>query len=84
MGLDMMTKDQPEARKNILHALDQLREVFKVRPNLLSVTQFVDVKISEIVSIYTPAPAEEQKKVFDIIKTISPINANKLQGFATK
>ena len=80
----MMTKDQPTARKNIIQALNFLLEVHKVRPNVLSVTQFVDVKISEIVSIFTPAPAEEQKQVYQILKEVSPINATKLKGFATQ
>ena len=84
MGLDMMTKDQPQARKNIIAALQALQQVHKTKPNLLSVQQFVDVKITEIVSIFTPAPADEQKQVYDIIKEISPINVSKLKDFATK
>lgn len=84
MGLDMMTKDQPQARQNILAALDALRQVHKARSNLLSVQQFMDVKISEIVSIFTPAPAEEQKQVYDIVKEVSPINVTKLKDFAQK
>lgn len=84
MGLDMMTKDQPQARQNIIAALQALQQVHKSRANLLSVQQFVDVKISEIVSIFTPAPAEEQKQVYDIIKEVSPINATKLKNFAQK
>ena len=84
MGLDMMTKDQPQARQNIIAALQALHQVHKTRPNVLSVQQFIDVKITELVSIFTPAPADEQKQVYDIIKEISPINAAKLKGFATK
>ncbi len=84
MGLDMMTKDQPQARRNIIAALEALQQVHKAKPNLLSVQQFVDVKITELVSIFTPAPADEQKQVYDIIKEISPINTSKLKDFATK
>ena len=84
LGLDMMTKDQPQARQNIIAALQTLQQVHKTKPNLLSVQQFVDVKISEIVSIFTPAPADEQKTVYNIIKEISPINVVKLKDFATK
>jgi len=84
MGLDMMTKDQPQARKNIIGALQMLQQVHRARSGLLSVQQFVDVKMSEIVSIFTPAPADEQKQVYDVIKEVSPINAAKLKGFATK
>ena len=84
MGLDMMTKDQPQARQAIIAALRDLQKVNKTRTNLLAVTQFVDVKIQEIVSIFTPAPAQEQKEVYDIIKEVSPINVVKLKDFNTK
>lgn len=84
MGLDMMTKDQPQARQAIIAALRNMQQVYKARSGLLSLTQFVDVKIQEIVSIFTPAPPQEQKEVYDIIKEISPINAVKLKDFNTK
>lgn len=83
MGLDMMTKDQPQARRNIITALETLQTVNKTRSNLLSVQQFMDVKASELKSIFTPAPAEEQQQVYKIVKEVSPINATKL-GFGGK
>ncbi len=84
LGLDMMTKDQPQARQNIIQALKYLQQVHKKRANLLSVNQFVDVNISEIVSIFTPAPADEQKEVFMIIKEVSPISVTKLKDWNVK
>lgn len=84
LGLDMMTKDQKQARTNIIQSLKDLQEVHKTRSGLLSTQQFIDVKIAEIVSIFTPAPPEEQKEVYLIIKEISPININKLKDFNTK
>lgn len=83
-GLDMMTKDQTKARQAIVNALRDLQTVHKSRPNLLSVTQFVDVKIQELNSIFTPAPQEEKQQVYDLIKEISPINAAKIKEFNTK
>ena len=84
LGLDMMTKDQPQARQNIIQALRYLQQVHKKRTNLLSVTQFIDVKMAEIVSIFTPAPPQEQKTVYDIIKEISPINVPKMKDWNVK
>jgi hypothetical protein len=84
LGLDMMTKDQPKARQAIIQSLRDLQKVHKVNSNALALQQFVDVKIQEIVSIFTPAPAEEQKEVYNLIKDISPINVVKLKGFNTK
>lgn len=84
LGLDMMTKDQPKARQAVIESLRQLQVVNKKKNNLLSVQQFVDVKMQEIVSIFTPAPAQEQKQVYDLIKDISPINVVKLKDFNIK
>lgn len=84
LGLDMMTKDQPKARQAIIESLQNLQEVSKRRSNILSVNQFIDVKIQEINSIFTPAPQEEQQQVYDLIKEISPINAVKIKEFNHK
>ena len=46
LGLDMMTKDQPKARQAIIAALKRPAAGEQTRANLLSVQQFVDVKIS--------------------------------------
>ncbi len=84
LGLDMMTKDQPKARQAIIAALQNLQEVHKRNTSLLSLQQFVDVKIQEIVSIFTPAPDQEKKLVYNLVKDISPINVVKLKGFNVK
>lgn len=83
-GLDLMTKDQQKARAGILQALNDLLEVSKVKSNVLSVQQFLDVKIAEIVSIFTPAPQEEQQQVYMAIRTLSPINVSKLKDWNLK
>ncbi|MCR4660112.1 MAG: DUF4835 family protein [Bacteroidales bacterium] len=84
LGLDMMTKDQKQARAAIIQALKLLQEVNKTQAKLLSTQQFIDVKMAEIISIFTPAPPEEQKEVYTVIKEVSPINAVKLKDFNTK
>ncbi len=81
LGLDMMTKDQPKARQAIIQSLRDLQQVSKRNANILSLQQFIDVKIQEIVSIFTPAPAEEQQEVYNLIQEISPINVVKLKRF---
>ena len=84
LGLDLMTRDQPKARQAIIQALRGLQTAHRRNTSMLSLQQFVDVKIQEIVSIFTPAPPEEQKEVYNIIRDISPINVAKLKGFNTK
>ena len=84
MGLDMMTKDQPKARQAIIQSLNNLLAVSRKRSNLLAVQQFMDVKVQELISIFTPAPQEEKQQVYDLVKEISPINAVKMKEFNTK
>ncbi len=81
LGLDMMTKDQNEARKNIMEALRSVQKVHKIRTNLLATQIFIDVKIPEIANIFAPASDAEKKEIYNIIKEISPINLNKIKDF---
>lgn len=81
MGLDMMTKDQPKARQAILESLVELQEVNRKRNGLLAVSQFMDLKIQELVSIFTPAPEQEKRQLYDLVRDISPINVVKVRDF---
>ncbi len=81
LGLDMMTKDQAEARKNILEALRSLRKVHKVRTNLMATQIFLDVKLPEVANIFGPATDAEKKEIYNIVKEISPVNLPKIKGF---
>lgn len=83
-GLDLMTRDQKQARANILQAADLLLQLHRSHPGVLSEQQFVSVKIDELVSIFTPAPPEEQAHLVRVIKEVSPINMSKLKDFSTK
>lgn len=81
LGLDLMTKDQTAARQAIIEALRNVQSVHKTRANLISVQQFADVKVQELLSIFTPAPPAERKQVYELVRSFSPINAVKLKDF---
>lgn len=83
-GLDMMTRDQQQARDNILQAMEQLQQLHHDHPGVLSEQEFVSMKIDELVSIFTPAPPEEQARLYRVIKEVSPVNVSKLKDFNTK
>lgn len=84
LGLDMMTKDQTAARASIVSALKSLQQVHSDNRNDLLVTQFVDVKMDEIVAIFTPATEEEKRAVFEAVKAITPLNISKLKNWNIK
>ena len=81
LGLDMMTRDQKVARQNIMQALRYVKQLHQTKANLMVVTQFIDVNMSEIVQIFEPATSEEKKEIHEIIKTVRPININKVRNW---
>lgn len=83
-GLDLMTRNQEQARQNIIQALQNVQQAAKNNSGALSIQQFIDVKIQEIVSIFTPAPPAEQKQIYDLVVAISPINTVKVRAFSGK
>ena len=80
----MMTRDQEKARQNIIQSLQNIQQAAKTNPGALAIQQFVDVKIQEILSIFTPAPPAEQKQVYDLITAISPVNTVKVRALNQK
>lgn len=84
LGLDLMTRNQQQARSNIIQALEMLQEVHNARPNTPAVTQFVDVKAEELFSIFTPAPEEEKRKVLAVVKQLTPTNTAKFKDWNLK
>lgn len=83
-GLDLMTRDQQQARAHILDAMEQLQQLHHDHPGVLSEQQLVSTKIDELVSIFKPAPPEEQARLYRVVKEVSPINISKLKDFSTK
>lgn len=83
-GLDLMTRDQQQARANILQAMEALQQLHRSHPGVLSEQQFVSTKLDELVSIFKPAPPEEQARLYKVVKEVSPVNISKLKDFNTK
>ncbi len=80
LGLDMMSVNQTKARASIIEALKLVQAVTKEKQNLFAVQLFGDAKISEIISIFTPASEPEKTDVLEAIRLISPINVNKVKS----
>lgn len=81
LGLDRMTQDQDGARAKMLLALDALKQLNDAKHNILSVTTFTEMKVDELVSVFTPAPQEEKQKVYDVIYSIVPVQVSKLSAW---
>ena len=76
-GLDIMYKDQKEAKEQIKNALTTLSALYKVRPNSLLNRLFFDAKVDEITSIFTAGPRENGEPIRPLLEKIAPLHASK-------
>ncbi len=78
-GLDLMSVNQTSARAGILQGLKDIHEVYKQQSGLFAVQLFMEAKIDELISIFTPAPKEEQDVVMNIVRDVNPVSITKLE-----
>lgn len=75
-GMDIFLKDSDKARENILKALEVIDGVNKLKPSAVYTNIFFDVKGSELISIFQPAPLETRKKAHHFLLRLDPNKAN--------
>jgi len=75
LGLDILEKDQEQARKIILSSLESVQNVDKSFPNSYLIQLFCTSKSLEIVEIFKKASPDEKNKVYQIMISIDPANA---------
>ena len=65
-GLDIMNKDMDGGREAIYEALLNMKKVFEVLPNSVSLKVFFNAKNTEIISIFSRASPSLKNKVFKL------------------
>lgn len=78
LGLDNMSVSPDKGRAAITSSLDALPAVFAVQPMSVALSMFRDAKLDELVNVYSKAPAEERKKVYDLLQPIYPTEESRL------
>ncbi len=76
-GLDVMYQDPAKARQQVMDALQQVQQVYNVRPANYNVQLFFNAKSTEIANIFSEAPNEEKSRVYTIVSTIDPTELEK-------
>jgi len=76
-GLDLMSKDQKIAKKNISESILTLKTIYDSRPAAFLLRVFMDAKSDEIVDIYSDGPNFDTFKLKEDLLKISPLNAEK-------
>ncbi len=77
LGLDVMSENVEQGRREILEALEILRPVYQRRSDSYLIQLFVSAKSDEIINIFTIATPDEKRRAINIMNTIDPANAQK-------
>ncbi len=74
LGLDVMS-DKPElGRGQVANACQFLKQVYNRKADSYFLRIILTAKTDEIVKIFSDAPVQEKKKVYNILKEIDPTN----------
>ncbi len=71
-GLDMMSDDKKEAKKNIETALMKLQNIYNRRANAFLLRVFMDAKSDEIVDIFSDGPRTNTINLKEILLKVYP------------
>jgi len=71
-GLDRMSDDKKEAKKNIESALMKLQNIYSRRANAFLLRVFIDAKSDEIVDIFSDGPRVNTQNLKDMLLKVYP------------
>ncbi len=74
LGLDQMTEKLDQGRNEIANSFQLMKSVYNRKPDSYFLSIFISTKMAEIVKIFSEAPVQEKRKVYDILKEIAPTN----------
>ncbi len=71
-GLDIMSKDQPKAKKNIANAIIKLKGIYSRRPSAFLLRIFLDTKSDEIESIFKDGAKIDTRDLREMLMRVYP------------
>lgn len=80
LGLDEMSLSADKSRTRIVEGLPILKTVYKSRPSVIIINEFVETKMDEIINIYSKASSQERKDAYEILSYIVPTMQNSLSA----
>lgn len=78
-GLDEMSISPDKGRAEITSSLHYIKSLYQREPMSVGLTLFRDSKLDELVNIYSKAPENEKKEVYDILTPIYPTDRDRLE-----
>lgn len=79
-GLDQMSASVAKGRNEIVQTLNVIWEISKVSPHSFALSWFRDSKLEEFLDIFSKSPKNERKTVYDVLKSLFPMDADRLES----
>jgi hypothetical protein len=76
-GLDKLYINQAEAIQTMSDALNELKNVHKIKPSSYNMQVFFYAKSDEVVNIFKPLPMAQKQPIADLCKLLDPGNISK-------
>lgn len=72
LALDTFDKNPDQSREIILEVLKNIKKVWTIYPNAISVISFFDAKSNELVNVFSQGNLNVRREAFDILTSIDP------------
>ena len=72
LALDTFDKNPDQSREIILEVLKNIKKVWTIYPNAISVISFFDAKSNELVNVFSHGNLNLRREAFDILTSIDP------------
>jgi hypothetical protein len=72
LALDMFEKNPDQSREIILEALKNVKKVWTIYPNAISIISFFDAKSNELVNVFSDGNLNVRREAYDILTAIDP------------
>ncbi len=75
LGLDVLSTNAAETKKQITAFLNTLKQVNSTRPGQLIMRLFFEAKAQELANIFGDSPLDERKKISALLVSLDPTNS---------
>lgn len=72
LALDTFEKNPDQSREIILEVLKNIKKVWTIYPNAISVISFFDAKSNELVNVFSEGNLNVRREAYDILTSIDP------------
>ena len=79
-GLDEMNIAMEKSRAKIADNIPVLKTVYKSRPSMIIISEFVECKIDELVNIFSKGTSTERKTVYETLSYLAPTMQNRIDA----